>query len=59
MGRSKRNPSDRINPKSIDPDTGELYDAGKRPTSKKKSGVLDALKRAARDAAMRRVSTKR
>jgi hypothetical protein len=58
MARNKRDPAQRINPKSVDPDTGELVDAGE-PPSPKRSGALDALKRAARDAAMRRVSTKR
>jgi hypothetical protein len=58
MSRNKRDPARQINPKSVDPDTGELYDAGDRPAPKR-SGFLDALKRAAKDAAMRRVSTKR
>jgi hypothetical protein len=64
MARNKRDSAQQINPKSVDPDTGELVDAEevegaeKRPAGKG-SGVLDALKRAARDAAMRRVSTKR
>jgi hypothetical protein len=47
-----------MNPKSIDPDTGKLSDASD-PPAPKRSGVLDKLKRAAVDAAMRRVSTKR
>jgi hypothetical protein len=47
-----------MNPKSIDPDTGKLYDASD-PPAPKRSGVLDKLKRAAIDAAMRRVSTRR
>jgi hypothetical protein len=58
MARIKRDPAQQINPKTVDPDTGELVDAGE-PPSAKKPGVLDALKQAARDAAMRRVSTKR
>jgi len=47
-----------MNPKSIDPDTGELYEASE-PPAPKRSGVLEKLKRAAVDAAMRRVSTRR
>jgi hypothetical protein len=58
MGKSERDAAQRMNPKSIDPDTGELYDASEQPAPKR-SGVLDKLKRAAKDAAMRRVSTKR
>jgi hypothetical protein len=58
MGRSKRDAVERMNPKSIDPDTGKLYDASE-PPAPKRSGFLDKLKRAATDAAMRRVSTKR
>ena len=58
MGKSKRDDAHAMNPKSVDPDTGKLYDASDPPVPKR-SGVLDKLKRAAMDAAMRRVSTKR
>jgi hypothetical protein len=58
MAKKSRDSAQQINPKSVDPDTGELYDPSEAPAAKR-SGVLDALKRAARDAAMRRVSTKR
>jgi hypothetical protein len=58
MAKRKRDSTQQINPKSVDPDTGELYDPTEGPAPKR-SGVLDALKRAARDAALRRVSTKR
>jgi hypothetical protein len=64
MDRKRRDPGQQINPKSVDPETGELVDAeelegGEKRLGRKGSGVLDALKQRARDAAMRRVSTKR
>jgi hypothetical protein len=64
MDRKRRDPGQQINPKSVDPETGELVDAedlagGEKRLARKGSGVLDALKQRARDAAMRRVSTKR
>jgi hypothetical protein len=63
MDRKRRDPGQQINPKSVDPETGELVDAeeleGAEKLARKGSGVLDALKQRARDAAMRRVSTKR
>jgi len=46
MARNKRDSAQQINPKSVDPDTGELVDAGEPPAAKK-PGVLDALKQAA------------
>jgi hypothetical protein len=58
MGRNKRDAAQPMNSKSIDPDTGKLYDPSDPPASKR-PGVLEKLKRAAVDAAMRRVSTKR
>jgi hypothetical protein len=56
--KRKKDPAQRINPRSVDPETGELYDPSEQPTPKR-TGLLHALKRAATDAAMRRVSTKR
>jgi hypothetical protein len=58
MGKSEPDAGQPMDPKSIDPDTGKLSDASD-PPAPKRSGVLDKLKRAAVDAAMRRVSTKR
>jgi hypothetical protein len=57
MALNKRDRSPKANPRSIDPDTGDLYDPSE-PTTPKKSKVLDALKDAARDAIVRRTSTK-
>ena len=64
MDRKRRDPAEQINPRSVDPETGELVDAEElegadEGPARKGSGVLDALKQKARDAAMRRVSTKR
>jgi hypothetical protein len=64
MARNKRDPAQQINPRSVDPETGELVDAedldgAEKSPARKGSGILDALKQRARDAAMRRVSTKR
>jgi hypothetical protein len=64
MDRKRRDPAQQINPRSVDPETGELVDAeelegAEKGAARKGSGILDALKQKARDAAMRRVSTKR
>jgi hypothetical protein len=58
MGHNERDPAQKINPKSIDPNTGELYDSNERSV-RKRSRFLDPLRRAARDAIVRRTSTKR
>ncbi|MBK5218614.1 MAG: hypothetical protein JJE35_02325 [Thermoleophilia bacterium] len=50
----KRDPQ----PKYVDPETGELREVGEGE-SPKRSGLVDALKRAASDAVVRRTSTKR
>ncbi|MDX6603702.1 MAG: hypothetical protein QOF23_211, partial [Solirubrobacterales bacterium] len=48
MDRKRRDPGQQINPKSVDPETGELVDAeeleGAEKLARKGSGVLDALK---------------
>jgi hypothetical protein len=58
MRHNEHDPAQKINPKSIDPNTGELYDSNERPVGKR-SKFLDPLRRAARDAVVRRTSTKR
>jgi hypothetical protein len=54
MAKSKREQD--LAPKSVDLETGELYDPTARPKRRK---FLEALKSAASDAVVRRTSTKR
>jgi len=54
VARSKRDPQ----PKYVDPETGELREVGDEDTPKRPR-LRDSLKRAASDAVLRRVSTKR
>lgn len=56
MAKSKRDME--LSPKSVDPETGELYDPTE-PRRPKRRGFLEALKNAASDAVVRRTSTKR
>jgi hypothetical protein len=52
---AKRKTGDR--PRYVDPETGELREEGEESTPKR-SKLIEALKRAASDAVVRRTSTK-
>lgn len=56
MDKSKREQD--LTPKSVDLETGELYDPT-APARPKRRKFLEALKSAASDAVVRRTSTKR
>jgi hypothetical protein len=56
MAKSSRDRE--LSPKSVDPDTGELYDPTE-PRRPKRRKFLQALKSAASDAVVRHTSTKR
>lgn len=54
---ARRRKTQKTTPRGIDPQTGELREGSETPASKR-SGFFGALRRVAKDAVVRRTSTK-